>query len=103
MRAAAIHRRYQTIVERAATGALTLAQLRVVTVETAAATKATEDQLALVESGAEGVRQLAESSRERLAYLWEDMTIGEQQEVLRTLVAKVTVKNRLPHVELAPV
>ena len=103
MRAAAIHRRYQTIVERAATGALTLAQLRVVTVETAAATKATEDQLALVESGAEGVRQLAESSRERLAYLWEDMAIGEQQEVLRTLVAKVTVKNRLPHVELAPV
>ncbi len=100
-RAAAVRRRYQTIVERAATGALTMAQLRAVTVEAEAAMRATQDQLALAESGAAGVRQLAESSRERLAYLWEDLAIGEQQEVLRTLVAKVTVKDRLPQVELA--
>ncbi|MDA0797769.1 MAG: recombinase family protein [Chloroflexi bacterium] len=100
-RAAAVRRRYQTIVERAATGALTMAQLRAVTVEAEAAMRAKQDQLALAESGAAGVRQLAESSRDRLAYLWEDLAIGEQQEVLRTLVAKVTVKDRLPQVELA--
>jgi site-specific DNA recombinase len=101
-RAARIRRRYQLIVERAAAGGLTLAQLRVATVEAEASMQATQDQLALVESGAVGVRELAESSRERLAYLWEDLAIGERQEVLRTLVAKVTVKDRQPQVKLAP-
>jgi site-specific DNA recombinase len=100
-RAAGMRRRYQAVVERAATGGMTLAQLRAVTVEAEASMQATADQLALVDSGAEGVRQLAESSRERLAYLWDDLAIGERQEVLRTLVAKVTVKDRQPHVELA--
>jgi site-specific DNA recombinase len=94
-------KRYQTVVERAAAGGLTMAQLRAVTVEAEAGMQATEAQLALLNEGAEGVRQLAEFSRERLAYLWEDLEIGEQQEVLRTLVAKVTVKDRLPLVELA--
>ena len=101
-RAARIGRRYQAIVERAASGGLTLAQLRAATVESEAAMRATQEQLALVESGAAGVRELAESSRERLAYLWEDLAIGERQEVLRTLVSKVTVKDRQPQVELAP-
>jgi site-specific DNA recombinase len=100
-RATRISKRYQTVVERAAAGGLTMAQLRAVTVEAEAGMQATEAQLALLNEGAEGVRQLAEFSRERLAYLWEDLEIGEQQEVLRTLVAKVTVKDRLPLVELA--
>ena len=100
-RAAGLRRRYQAVVERAATGGMTLAQLRVVTVEAEASMRSTEKQLALVDSGAEGVRQLAESSRERLSYLWDELEIGERQEVLRTLVAKVTVKDRLPQVDLA--
>jgi len=101
-RAARIRRRYQLIVERAAAGGLTLAQLRVATVEAEASMHATQDQLALVESGAAGVRELAESSRERLAYVWDDLAIGERQEVLRTLVAKVTVTDRQPQIKLAP-
>jgi site-specific DNA recombinase len=100
-RASAIRRRYQAVVERAATGGMTLAQLRALTVEAEEAMRAVEAQLALVDSGAEGVRQLAETSRERLAFLWDDLAIGERQEVLRTLVAKVTVKDRQPQVDLA--
>jgi site-specific DNA recombinase len=101
-RATRITKRYQTVVERAAAGGLTMAQLRAATVESEAGIHATKAELALLDAGEEGVRQLAESSRERLAYLWEDLDIVEQQEVLRTLVAKVTVKNRLPVVELVP-
>jgi DNA invertase Pin-like site-specific DNA recombinase len=101
-RATRISKRYQTVVERAAAGGLTMAQLRAVTVESEAGIQATKAQLALLDGGSEGVRQLAESSHERLLYLWEDIDIGEQQEVLRTLVAKITVKDRLPVVELLP-
>lgn len=100
-RAAGMRRRYQLVVEKAATGGMTLAQLRAVTVEAEASMRATADQLALVESGAEGVRQLAESSRERLAFLWDELEIGERQEVLRTLVSKVTVKDRQPQIDFA--
>ena len=95
-------RRYQLAVERAAAGALTLAQLRVATVEAESAMQVTQQQLRLVDSGDAGVRELAESSRERLIYLWEDLAIGERQEVLRTLLSKVTVKDRHPQIEIVP-
>jgi DNA invertase Pin-like site-specific DNA recombinase len=100
-RLASIGRRYEAIVERAASGGLTLAQLRVATVESAAATQAAQAQLTLAEAGSAGVRQLAEASRERLLYLWDDLAINERQEVLRTLVSKVVVKDRRPRVQLA--
>jgi hypothetical protein len=100
-RLAAIGRRYEAVVERAASGGLTLAQLRVATVESAAATEAARAQLALAEAGTAGVRQLAEASRERLLYLWDDLAINERQEVVRTLVSKVVVKDRRPRVQLA--
>jgi len=100
-RLAAIARRYEAVVERAASGGLTLAQLRAATVESAAATHTAQAQLALAEAGSAGVHQLAEASRERLLYLWDDLDVTERQEVLRTLVSKVVVRDRRPRVELA--
>jgi site-specific DNA recombinase len=98
IRLAGLDRRYRTLVERAAAGGLTLAQLRTAVVENRAAQRSMRERQALVEGGLDGLRVLAEDSKERLHYLWDDLDTAERQEVLRTLVVKVIVKDGEPEV-----
>ena len=100
-RLAGLDRRYQALVQRAASGGMTLAQLRAAVVENRAALRSIREQLALVEGGPDGLRALAEGSKEQVHYLWDDLDTAERQEVLRTLVTKVIVKDGEPEVVTA--
>ena len=100
-RIGAIKRRYESIVERAANGGLTLGQLRAVTIEAESQLRAAQSELALAEQGAEGIRALVDDSRDRLMFLWDDLSTTERQSVLRKLVARVVVKDGKPRVESA--
>jgi site-specific DNA recombinase len=99
-RLSSVGKRYAGIVERAASGALTLAQLRVVTLEAQAAERSLREQLVLLEGGEAGMRAMVDASRDKLCYRWDDLDVGERQEVLRTLVAKVILKDG--QVEVVP-
>ncbi len=100
-RIGSIERRFRLVVERAASGGMTLAQLRSETVEAETALRAAQVQRELIDRGADGMRELAETSREQLDLVWEDLDINEQQDVLRTLVSKVVVKDGAAQVQLA--
>lgn len=95
-----IERRFRLVVERAAAGSMNLAQLRVETVEAETALRAAQSLAELIDRGPDGMRELADTSREQLNLLWEDLDTSERQDVLRTLVSKVTVKEGTPHVQI---
>lgn len=99
-RIGSIERRFRLVVERAAAGGLNLAQLRAETVEAETALRAAQAQTELIDRGPDGMRELAGASREQLELLWEDLDITEQQDVLKTLVSKVTVKDGIPQVQI---
>ena len=100
-RLASIQRRFRLVVERAASGGMTLAQLRAEAGEAETARRAVRAQLELIERGADGMRELVEASREQLELQWDLLEINQQQDALRTLVSKVVVKDGVPRVQLA--
>jgi site-specific DNA recombinase len=100
-RIGSIERRFRLVVERAASGGMSLAQLRVETVEAETALRAAQAQRDLIGRGSDGMRELTEMNREQLDLVWEDLDINEQQDVLRTLVSKVVVEDGIPQVQIA--
>ena len=92
-RLAGVGRRYTSIIERAASGGITLAQLRAAIAEIKASRHLLQERMHQVEAGAEGLRTLLEASRDQLHHGWEGLSTADRQEVLRTLVERVVVKD----------
>jgi len=99
-RSGSIERRFRIVVERAASGVLSFAQLRAEMVETETALRAVRAQTELIDRGPNGMRDLAQISREQLDLVWDELDMTEQQDVLRTLVSKVIVKDGVPQVQI---
>jgi site-specific DNA recombinase len=92
-RMAALDRRYRSIVERAAGGGLTLSQLRGATAELIESKQQLVRQRQLVDDGPGGMRKVVQASLDKLRHAWENLETAERQEVLRTLVGRVVVKD----------
>ncbi|MEX2431254.1 MAG: recombinase family protein, partial [Dehalococcoidia bacterium] len=95
-----LSKRFSDSVQRAASGAMSLQQLRTAVSEADTARRSIQDRLALIDGGEEHLRGLMEAQREKLHAAWGDMDIAERQEALRTLVSRVTVKDS--EVEVLP-
>ena len=86
-----LDKRYVELVQRAAAGGMSLAQLR----EGGAAIEAARRSVRASErgtiGGSEERRALMQAARDKLHYLWEDMDAPERRDTLRALGASVTL------------
>ncbi len=89
----ALGRRYVDAVQRAASGGMTLQQLKAAVTELDAARQSLQERLLLIDGGHERLRDMMEAQHNRLHSEWDDMAIGDRQEVLRALVSKVIIKD----------
>lgn len=89
-----IERRYVDFVRMAASGAVPLERVRPALGELDASRKRAEGRLALLEQGGDALDGAMTEARDALVpAAWEALAAQERQEVVRTLLAKATVKD----------
>ena len=86
----ALDRRFAEWVQRAGDGAITVRQLRLAVEDVEAQRRVVRDRLALVEGDPSLVRAWRAGQRQRLEGEWDALGATDRQEVMRSLVARVT-------------
>ena len=86
-----LDKRYVELVQHAAAGGMTLAQLREGATSIDAARRSVRASQRGTTEGFEERRALMQAARDKLHYLWEDMDAAERRQTLRALVASVTL------------
>ena len=89
-----LDRRYMEWVERAAQGMITIRSLAVALQDVEAERQGLRQEAGFTDLDADGLQVRRAAQRRRLETEWPSLSIGEQQEVLRGLVARVNLSDR---------